>query len=332
MKNIEVIAEGEINHNGDVELAKKLVESAHQCGADIIKFQCMVPSVFVAPGSKFAPIFKDVAFGLDKFREIYAHAKKVGITMISTAVDVEGLKIITELDMPAIKIGSTNITNIPLLERISETKKPVLLSSGASTLGEIETALDILYRGTDDISLFHCTVQYPAPDDTLNLKAMQTMMAAFPGVPVGYSDHSDGNVAAVASVALGATLLEKHFTLDHDLPGPDHGFSFDPDQMKSYVDDVRAAEKMLGSPRKAPIPVEREMVLASRRFLTANGDIKSGDVFSADTILPRRVDTTGRNLNELMTPHEASRIDGWVSVRDINNGDTICWQDVRPAN
>ncbi len=329
---VTIIAEGEINHNGDVGLAKRMVESAHACGADVIKFQCYVTESFVAPGSRFFPIFKSAELGADDFRAIRDCADEVGIRFISTAGDVDGLRMIVDLDLPIIKIGSTNITNVSLLRAVAEVGRSVYLSTGAADIGEIERAVEILSRGTDDITLFHCTVLYPAPDHLLNLRAIPTMAAAFPGIPVGYSDHTRGSIAAVTAVALGVTAVEKHFTLDNNLPGPDHGFSTNPEDFAEYVQAVRAAERMLGSAEKRPVCEEENVRIAGRRYLTAFRDIPLGAAITAAAIRPRRVDTSGIDPTGLMDPQFEDLVVGWRARRAIPAGKPLTWADLEPRD
>ena len=326
---VKVVAEAEINHNGDVDLAQNMVDAAHASGADSIKFQCFVVDSFIAPGSSFRSIFKQAELGLEDFRTIRNRARSRGIEMISTAADVDGLRMIVDLDLPIVKIGSTNITNYPLLKAIVETGKPVYLSTGASTLGEIETALDILSQSTSETTLFHCTVQYPAADDSLNLRAIRTMQAAFPGIPIGYSDHSIGSTAAVAAVALGAMVLEKHFTLDNNLPGPDHGFSTNPQDFADYVRAVRTTERMLGSARKAPSEAEKSSRIGGRRYLTAMSDIPKGAVIVPEMIRPRRIDVSTVDPASILGPECEQVVMGWRARRLIPQGSTLTWADLQ---
>ena len=326
-----IIAEAEINHNGDVETATRLVDAADDCGADYVKFQCFTADAFVAPNSSFLPIFKKRELGLDDFREIRDHAAGKRVKMISTAADLTGLSMIVELDLPLIKIGSTNIDNIPLLEAIAEAKMPVILSTGASTLGEIERAVGILSRGTDDITLLHCTVQYPSDDVYLNLRALETMATAFSGAAIGYSDHSVGIIAGPLAVALGATWLEKHFTLDNSMEGPDHHFSADPETMTAYIDAVRRTEAMLGNGVKAPIGPEHDIRIVGRRYLTTMVDIAKGDAIDESNILARRIDATKVDPADLLGSDQARRIAGWRAARDLEAGAAITFADVEPA-
>lgn len=326
---VKIIAEGEINHNGDVELAKKLVDAAHACGADMIKFQCFETDSFIAPGSSFLPIFRENELSLEDFRAVRDHADKAGITMISTAADLDGLAMIVDLDLPVIKVGSTNITHVSLLRAIAATGKPVYLSTGASTLDEIRAAVDILQSGgSGEITLFHCTVQYPAEDEVLNLLSITTMQDAFPGLSIGYSDHSQGALAAAAAVALGATVLEKHFTLDRSMPGPDHGFSADPALFGEYVKTIRAAETMLGSPDKAPTEIEAGVRLNGRRYLTAMTEIPAGEKIEQHMIRPRRIDATRVDPKTLLGPEIEDAVVGARAARAIAAGIAITAEDI----
>ncbi len=325
-----IIAEAAINHNGDVEIAKRLVDAADACGADYVKFQCFTADAFIAPGSSFLPIFKERELKLEDFRAIRDHAAGMRVTMISTASDLTGLAMIVDLDFPLIKIGSTNIDNMPLLEAIAETRKPVILSTGASTLGEVERAVDVLSRWNDDITLLHCTVQYPADDTNLNLRALGTMSAAFPGRAIGYSDHSVGTVAGPLAVALGATWLEKHFTLDNAMDGPDHHFSADPETMSAYIAAVRRTEAMLGGGAKEPIGPEPDIRVSGRRYLTAMVDIPAGGAIDRYNVVPRRVDDSKVDPSELLGSDQAQRITGWRATRDLEAGVAITFADVVP--
>ena len=326
---VTIIVEAEINHNGDVELAKKLVDAAKATGADMVKFQCFVTDSFIAPGSSFLPIFRENELSLGDFRQVRDHADKAGITMISTAGDLDGLAMIVDLDLPVIKVGSTNITHVSLLKAIAATGKPVYLSTGASTIEEIRSAMDILEKGgSGEITLFHCTVQYPAPDDVLNLRSLTTMMEAFPGAAIGYSDHSLGSIAAAAAVALGATVLEKHFTLDHDLPGPDHGFSADPQEFADYVHTIRSVETMLGSAEKEPTEAEQNVRLNGRRYLTAFADIAAGEAITQAMVRPRRIDASQVDPRTLLRPELEEQVVGAKAARDIAAGTAMTRDDV----
>jgi len=329
--SVEIIAECEINHNGDVELAKQLIDAAKEAGASSIKFQCFKPTSFIAPGSAFMPIFENVELSLDDFKLISAHAKASDIEMFSTAVDLDGLAMIRELDFPKIKIGSTNITNLGLLREIAASKKPVYLSTGASTLGEVDQALQILSAGTDDLTLFHCTALYPAPANELNILSMQTLQDAFPNCRIAYSDHSMTTTAAIMAVALGARVLEKHFTLDNSLPGPDHQFSASPKTFTAYVAAVREAEAILGSRGKTPSASEGPIRLAGRRYVTAMVDIPMGSKIETSMIRPRRIGIDNVDVSQLVEAQDEDKLLMLKAGRDISAHSSISWNDLAPA-
>jgi sialic acid synthase SpsE len=328
MSSVKIIAEAELNHNGDVEIALGLVEAARRSGADLIKFQCYVTESFIAPGSPLLPIFKGAELSLADYRRIARKAADVGITLIATAIDLDGLGMITALDLPIIKIDSTNITNLSVLRAIAETGKPVFLSTGASNIGEIERALAILRQGTQDITLFHCTVQYPAEDQNLNLQALRTMATVFPDLAIGYSDHSKGTVAAVAAVALGATVLEKHFTLDNGMPGPDHHFSSDPAAFAEYVSAVRRIEKMLGDGRKVPAAVEELPRRRGRRYVTAMRNLSEGEVLTAQCVRSRRVNPEFVDPAENLSADLEGLLPGWRVKTAMPAGTPLRWSDL----
>ncbi|MGH6930939.1 MAG: N-acetylneuraminate synthase family protein [Dongiaceae bacterium] len=305
-----------------------MVDAARKCGADFIKFQCYVTDSFIAPGSPLLPIFKGAELSLADYRRISRKSQEAGITLIATAIDLDGLAMIKSLDLPIVKIDSTNITNLCVLRAISETRKPVFLSTGASNLGEIERALMILRQGTTDITLFHCTVQYPADDDNLNLRALKTMAAAFPDAAIGYSDHSKGIVAAVAAVALGARVLEKHFTLDNNMPGPDHQFSSDPAAFAEYVTAIRRLEQMLGDGRKAPVPVEELPRRRGRRYVTAMQDLAEGDVLSARSIRSRRVNPQLVDPIDSLSAEFEEMLPGWRVKKAMAAGTPLRWSNL----
>jgi N,N'-diacetyllegionaminate synthase len=327
---VEIIAEGEINHNGDVELAKRIVTDAKNCGADSVKFQCFVTECFNAPGAAGIDLFKENELTLDEFRQVRDHAKNEGITMISTAGDLEGLQMIVDLDLPIVKVGSTNITHVSLLKAIAATSKPVYLSTGASTSDEINQALQLLNKnGAGDITLFHCTVAYPASDKSLNLLTLRTMITDFPDCKIGYSDHSLGGIAATAAIALGAQVVEKHFTSDKSLPGPDHNFSADPQEFTDYVETIRRVEAMLGSAEKRPTEDEAAGPrLRGRRYVTAFENIAAGQKITAKMIRPRRIDADNSNSAQILEPEWEAKIIGVTALRDIPEGKALTAEDV----
>lgn len=322
-----IIAEAEINHNGDVGIAKKLVSLAKEADADYVKFQCFGVRDFISPDSDFYKIFQPVELSLAQFKEIKAFADSLEIPMISTAADLTGLEMICQLGLPVVKVGSTNITNVSLLKAIADSGKEVILSTGASYLGEIEQALDCL-SNAGKVSLMHCTVQYPASFDQLNLNALTTLKHAFPGIAVGFSDHSVGYEAAMMAIALGADFLEKHYTLDHNLPGPDHGFSADEGEFKLYVNKAREAQAMLGSARKMPIQEEMGLRVTARRFITADKELQAGDVITEEMIRPRRVKLTQDQAVHFYPADQYYVLLGKVIKQPVNKYQPIGFDDV----
>lgn len=328
---VRIVAEAELNHNGDIGLARRMVEEARRCGADLVKFQCYVAESFLSPRSPLLPLFASAQLSRDQLAELRDHAAGHGTTVFATAIDLDGLRIVLDLDLPIIKIDSTNITNIPMLRAVAAASKPVILSTGAATLGEVDRAVNELARGCDDITLLHCTVQYPAAPEHLNLRAIATLAAAFPGLAVGYSDHTLDTAAAVAAVALGATVLEKHFTLSRNLPGPDHGFSADPAMFADYVATVRKVESMLGTGRKVPTPVEELPRRRGRRYVTALADIPIGAAITSELIRSRRGDPNTVRPPFSIEPEHESLICGWRARKLIAAGNVIEWCDLEPG-
>lgn len=322
-----ITAEAEINHNGRLATALEMVGVARQVGADAIKFQYIVADEIAAKDSPYYATFKDVELSESDFRRIFGRATAVGIDCFITVPSVATLEPVLRLSPPILKIGSTNLTNIPLLRAIGKTGLPVLLSTGLGTLGEIEDALTALDATPQRVGLFHCTVLYPAPINVINLKAIQTMRSAFPGYAVGYSDHTEGETAAVAAVALGARMIEKHFTLDRTQPGPDHAFSADPQDFAELVRAIRETESALGDGVKKPSAEEVPALRGARRFLVASRGIARGEPLSSDALTARRIAPERDGLE----PALIERIAGWPSPRDYTAGEPLCWSDFGPS-
>lgn len=299
---IIVIAEAGVNHNGDIALAKKLIETAKSAGADIVKFQTFKTKNMV---SKFAQkadyqkkmtsdgenqliMLNQLEISEDGFSELFEYARALDMQMISTPFDIESIAFLNKENIKLWKIPSGEITNLPFLLTIAKTGKPVILSTGMSDLNEIESAVNILKdNGTSDITLLHCTTEYPTPYEDVNLKAMITLKETF-GLPVGYSDHTNGIEVAIAAAALGAVVIEKHFTLDKNMPGPDHKASLEPHELKDMVKSIRNIEKSIGSGIKIPAESEVKNINIARKSITAKTNIKAGEVFSEDNITAKR--------------------------------------------
>lgn len=318
-----VVAEAEINHNGDPDIALRMVDAARAAGADAVKFQYVVAAEIATPDSPFYALFKGVELDQSAFRRIMDHATAAGLDCFLTVPSLGTLAPVLALQPPMLKIGSTNLTNLPLLAEIGRTGLPVLLSTGLGTLGEVEAALEALQATPELVGLFHCAVKYPAPAAILNLRAISTMQAAFPGYAIGFSDHSVGEVAAVAAVALGARMVEKHFTLDRAMQGPDHSFSTDPEGFRRLVVAIRDTEAALGDGTKRPSAEELPMVKGARRYVVAAKPLQRGRPIPADALTARRIPAD----REGMEPALAARIAGWPAPRDYAVGEPLCWSD-----
>jgi N,N'-diacetyllegionaminate synthase len=329
-----VIAEAGVNHNCDVQLGYALIEAAGGAGADAIKFQNYKASKIatrVAPrywveeadpkGSQW-----DTFDRLDKlsdrdFKALLGHARHVGLTAFSTPFDDEAVDFLGSLDVPAIKIASADLTCHPLLERAARLGKPMILSTGTSSLGEVEEALDVCHRaGNEEVVLLHCTLKYPCPPEGINLRMMVHLMRSFPGIPVGLSDHSLGISVPQAAVALGATVIEKHFTVDKTLPGsPDHHLSVDPAEMGALVLGVRTVEAALGTAVKGLEPLEKAAFLYARRSVTSAVAIPRGSVLTRAMLTYKRPGTG-------ISPRHLELVVGRVAGRDIPPDTTLTWE------
>lgn len=302
-----IIAEAGVNHNGDIELAKQLIAAASAAGADIVKFQTFKAGSLVTKSAEKASYQKGTT---DASESQYAMVRKLelsqadhevlieecrrhGIGFFSTAFDTDSFDMLVEMGLDQVKIPSGELTNLPLLRYMTRLGMPVMLSTGMATLGEIEAALEAIEQaGTPRqlVTVLHCTTEYPAPMVDVNLRAMVSMKAAL-GVEVGYSDHTPGIEIPVAAVALGARVIEKHFTLDRTMPGPDHQASLEPHELKAMVDAIRNVEVALGDGVKRPSASELKNKPIARKSLVAIRAIHAGEAFSADNVGTKRPGT-----------------------------------------
>ena len=299
-----IIAEAGVNHNGEIELAKKLIEGAAMAGADLVKFQTFSAEKIVtrnAPKAGYQLDFSNTSesqfemlqkleLGKGVLEKLIQHAEKCGIKLFSTGFDAESVDMLVELGQEILKIPSGEITNLPLLQHIGKKNMRVILSTGMSDLNEVGNAIKILENaGTarEKITILHCTSSYPAPIEDINLMAMHSMRDAFK-VTTGYSDHSAGIEVAIAAVALGAKVIEKHFTLDKSLPGPDHKASLDLAELKELVVAIRNIEKALGDGAKRLMPSEYKNLTIVRQVIVAKKELKRGEVFTELNVTTKR--------------------------------------------
>lgn len=304
MSHTLIIAEAGVNHNGKLDLALKLCDAAKEAGADVVKFQTWKTEKIITrtvaqadyqtentgkTESQF-DMLKRLELSYDDFRKIKAHCDKIGIQFASTADEEESLDFLISLGIPFIKIGSGEITNIPYLRIMGSKKLPIIISSGMSTLAEVDVALaELRNAGATDIILLHCTTNYPCPMQDVNLKAMLTLKEAFK-IPVGYSDHTEGIEVPVAAVAMGAKVIEKHFTLDRNMEGPDHLASTEPVEFKKMVDSIRNIEKALGTGEKLPTKSEIDISKVVLKRCVASKKIKAGEIFNENNLTVKRND------------------------------------------
>lgn len=331
MGKVMIIAEAGVNHNGDLEIAKKLIDKAAECGADVVKFQTFKTEDEISKHAIKADyqkittgdaeegqleMCKRLEISPKNHEVLIEHCKKRNIKFLSTPFEVGSVDVLVSLGLDTLKIPSGEINNLPYLEKIGKLKKKIILSTGMSNLGEVEKALQILQKhGTIDITVLHCTTEYPAPFKDVNLRAMVTMGQAF-GLPVGYSDHTTGIEASIAAVALGATVIEKHFTLDKNMEGPDHKASIEPEELRALVSAIRNIELALGDGIKKISPVEEKNLDIVRKSIVANRPIKKGEPLTEGNITTKRP-ATG------ITPMRWHEVVGTVATRDYETDDFI---------
>lgn len=300
--SIQIIAEAGVNHNGSMDMAKQMVKAAKEAGADYIKFQTFVPEKLV---SRYAPkadyqkkstgteenqlqMLKKLALTKQDFISLKQYCTELGIGFLSTPFDLDSIEFLETLDMDFWKLPSGEVTNYPYLEKLGKTGKKVVMSTGMCNLKEIEEAVSVLEEnGTTDITLLHCNTEYPTPFSDVNLLAMHHMQKEL-HKPVGYSDHTVGIEVAIAAAALGAVVIEKHFTLDKTMEGPDHAASLDPDELKQMIRAIRNIEKSMGDGIKRRTVSEEKNCTAARKSLVAKTFIRKGETFTVDNLTVKR--------------------------------------------
>ncbi len=324
-----IIAEAGVNHNGSLEMAKKLAKTAYECGADIVKFQTAKLDSLVSKNANMAEyqkantgqeesqkeMLKKLLLSFEDFQKLAEYCKDIGIQFLSTPFDLESISFLED-KQEIWKIPSGEITNYPYLVKIAETGKKVILSTGMAVIDEISAAIDVLKNhGVADITLLHCTTDYPTPIEDVNLRAMLTLREKF-GLPVGYSDHTQGYEVDLAAVAMGAVVIEKHFTLDRNLPGPDHKASLEPKELKSMVEGIRKIERAMGTFEKKPSDAEMKNRLVARKSIVANTSIKKGEILTVENITTKR---PGSGVN----PMKWLEVIGTRAIRDFEEDELI---------
>jgi len=331
-KSIIIIAEAGVNHNGSIELAKILIDIAAEAGVDFVKFQTFKAETLVTQTADKAEYQKEITntdesqfemikkLELDRktHEELIDYCKIKDIQFLSTAFDQDSIELLAELNIPLFKIPSSEITNLPYLRYIGKMGKPIIMSTGMSTLDEVHNALNILIESgakKDKITILHCNTEYPTPMEDVNLKAMLTIRDEL-GVKIGYSDHTLGIEVAISAVAMGATVIEKHFTLDRTLPGPDHAASLEPDELKSMVTAIRNIENAMGGGIKKPSSSEIKNMPVIRKSIVAKKSIKKSEKFSEDNLTVKRPGTG-------ISPMEWDNVIAKVANHDYEMDDLI---------
>ena len=330
MSRVKIIAEAGVNHNGNIIIAKKMIDFAKEAGVDYIKFQTFIPENLVSKYAKKAEyqktttaadesqlqMLRKLTLSENEFIELSDYCKATSIGFISTPFDLESVDFLNSFNMDFWKVPSGEITNLPYLVEIAKTGKPIILSTGMSDLDEIDAALNVLHsNGAGKITLLHCNTQYPTPMEDVNLNAMLTLKDRY-NCDVGYSDHTLGIEVPIAAVGLGATVIEKHFTLSSDMEGPDHKASLEPKEFKSMVSAIRNIEKALGTGNKVASPSETENKDIARKSIVASRMIKKGEVFSKDNITTKR---PGSGIS----PMRWYNVIGAVAKRDFQEDELI---------
>ena len=330
MSKVFIIAEAGVNHNGSIETAKRLVDVAALAGADAVKFQTFKAENLVCKNAKKAAyqmettdsseshfdMLKKLELSPEMHQDLIEYCKIKNIMFLSTPFDIDSLKYLIQCSMATIKIPSGEITNYPLLREIGHTGKPVILSSGMSKLEEVKAAVNVLREnGSQDVTVLHCNTEYPTPYSDVNLRAMLTLKENL-GVAVGYSDHTRGIEVSVAAVALGATVIEKHFTLDKSMEGPDHKASLAPNELCEMVRQIRNIEVALGDGIKEPSSSEKRNIDIVRKSIVAKKDIRQGDMFAEDNLITKRPGTG-------ISPMQWNEVIGQRAIRDFKADELI---------
>ena len=335
LKQVLIIAEIGVNHNGDVELAKRMIDAAKEAGADAVKFQSFTADSLVSPDTPKVQyqlnttsdcetqfeMLRNLELGKTEHYELADYCHRSDIEFLSTPYDIQSAKLLASLNVRFFKTASADLVDLPLQRYIASTGVPTIVATGMATLGEIEEVTRIYEEANNPhLILLHCVSNYPCSDMSLNLRAMQTMTRAF-SLPIGFSDHSEGYLAAVASVALGGRVIEKHFTLDKSLPGPDHKASSNPDEFYDLVRSVRRVEVMLGRGHKSCQPEERQMAKLARKSLVLRRSLHAGQRLTHSDLELKR---PGMGISASFLPEILDK----VVRRDLSAGYRLKWADL----
>ena len=330
MQKVLIIAEAGVNHNGDPKLAKKLIDIACDAGVDAVKFQTFQADDLVvkeAPKAEYQmknmaggktqyEMLKKLELSKETHEELFDYCKKKGILFLSAPFDVKSVEYLHTLGVPMIKIPSGEITNYPYLKAVGQTGRPVILSTGMSDLEEVREALSVLRRwGSSKITVLHCNTEYPTPKEDVNLKAMKEMGEEL-ALPFGYSDHTLGTEVALAAVAMGASIIEKHFTISKSMEGPDHKASLEPKQLKEMVEGIRKIEKALGNEKKVPSMSERKNISVARKSIVAACDIAKGELLTEENLTTKRPGTG-------ISPMKWEQVIGTAAKKNFNKDELI---------
>jgi len=315
-----VVAEAGINHNGSLKIAKKLIVEAKKNGADAIKFQIFSANDLASKNSKFFKIFKKLELTNSNFKELNDFAKSKRIIFFASPFSVNAVDQLQKLQIPVFKIASGDLTNLPLIEYISKKRKPIIVSTGMANIQEVQDAVNIIKKYNNKIILLHSVSAYPTPPQEVNLKAIHTLKSKFP-YPIGFSDNGDNLLVPLIAISMGAKIIEKHFTLNKNMDGPDHKISCNPKQFSSLVKDIRLVEQMIGNGKKSCQKSELVNKIAARRSIIANQLIKKGEKISSDMIAIKRPSTG-------IEPRFFKKVIGRRAKKRINSEQSIKWNDI----
>ena len=331
-----IIAEVGINHNGNLHFAKKMIEIAYEAGASAVKFQTFKASEFCDPNASYTyksqgkdvtenmlSMFERCEFTREQWVEIGEYCKEIGINFFSTPQNNSDLDLLLELGVNILKIGSDDLTNIPLIEKFVGTKLPVIISTGMSYEEEIDEAMKALdWPDNKKCAVLVCTSEYPTSPGNANLARFQTLSRKYPGLTLGFSDHTIGNIASIVAAAYGAKVFEKHFTLSHDLPGPDHWFSLDPSELQGWILSIKESYKAIGNGKLEPTASEKKMRQVARRSLITSKEIDMGEIFSESNIEIKRP-------GDGLSPKYLSEIIGKVASKKLKKGTYLTLDDIK---